>query len=167
LIYLRCLQRLFFITSWQETKLLLLAVGTIPLRHPSGATGYRFGEGSCSLAIITDIEHEPDGPSPELVRFCSHTDTIVYDTMLPEHEYDSCKGWGHSTVTEAVGLAKAANARRLIGFHHSPKETDAETAEREQRMQALFAHSAMAREGQTLICGDFLDARAMYESAHP
>jgi phosphoribosyl 1,2-cyclic phosphodiesterase len=125
---------------------------THPLRHPSGATGYRFGRAPGDLAVITDIEHEPGGPEPGLVAFCRGAGTVVYDTMLQESEYGTCQGWGHSTSGEAVKLMQAAGARQLIGFHHGPGQTDAVLAVREADMQALWPRSLMAREGQTVNC---------------
>jgi phosphoribosyl 1,2-cyclic phosphodiesterase len=127
-------------------------VSTILLNHPSGSTGYRFGTGASSLAVLTDVEHNPDRPEPALVQFCKHVDTLVYDTMLEEGVYLRCKGWGHSTAVEGVKLARAAGCRRLIGFHHAPDQTDADMDRREAGMQLLWPESAMAREGQTLVC---------------
>ncbi len=127
-------------------------IATVPLRHPSGATGYRFGEGAAALAVVTDIEHETSGPEPELVDFCRGIDTVVYDTMLAECDYGSCRGWGHSTAAEAIKLMQASGARRLVGFHHDPCAVDAQMEQREKAMQHSWPESLMAREGQTLTC---------------
>lgn len=81
-------------------------IGTAPLNHPSGATGYRFDDVGGSAAIITDIEHGDAGLDPAVVALCRRADTIVYDTMLQAHEYAPCRGWGHSTA-EAGGQAVA------------------------------------------------------------
>jgi len=123
------------------------------LRHPSGATGYRFAGAGGDVAIITDIEHEPDGPEPGLVDFCRGAGMVVYDTMLCESEYGTCRGWGHSTAAAAVKLMRAAAAGQLVGFHHGPAQTDANLAQREAAMQALWPRSLMSREGETLRSG--------------
>jgi ribonuclease BN (tRNA processing enzyme) len=34
-------------------------------------------------------------------------------------------GWGHSTITQAIGFATAAGAKRLVTFHHDPGHDDA------------------------------------------
>jgi ribonuclease BN (tRNA processing enzyme) len=105
------------------------------------------------VAIITDIEHEPDGPEPGLVDFCRGAGMVVYDTMLCESEYGTCRGWGHSTAAAAVKLMRAAAAGQLVGFHHGPAQTDANLAQREAAMQALWPRSLMSREGETLRPG--------------
>lgn len=127
-------------------------IRTVALDHPDRATGYRFDAAGGSAAIITDIEHRSAGPDPEVVALCRDVDTLVYDMMLDESEYGACKGWGHSTAPEAVKLANAANARRLVGFHHSPGHDDAHMAGREARLLQARPGSLMAREGMKLSC---------------
>ncbi len=129
------------------------AVRTAPLRHPSGATGYRFDFGKGSLAVVTDIEHEGDGqaPDPAVLALCAGVDSIVYDMMMDEHQFPACRGWGHSTPRAGARLAELAGARRLIGFHHGPTDDDDAMDAREAALQALFASSLMAREGLALV----------------
>jgi phosphoribosyl 1,2-cyclic phosphodiesterase len=127
-------------------------VRTAPLKHPSGATGYRFDGRDGSAAIITDIEHDADGPDPVVTALCDAVDTLVYDMMLEEAEYGGCKGWGHSTASHGIRLADAARARRLVGFHHSPCHDDAMLVQRETRLQALRPRSLLAREGLSVVC---------------
>jgi phosphoribosyl 1,2-cyclic phosphodiesterase len=127
-------------------------IGTVPLDHPDGATGYRFDATVGSVAIITDIEHRSDGPDPAVIMLCRNVDTLVYDMMMDEADYGSCKGWGHSTPLAAIKLADAAGARRLIGFHHAPDHDDAQMADRENRLQLARPGSLMAREGLAVMC---------------
>jgi phosphoribosyl 1,2-cyclic phosphodiesterase len=127
-------------------------IRTVLLDHPSGATGYRFDAAGGSLAIITDIEHSAKGPAAEVVALCQGIDTLVYDSMMNEQEYEHCRGWGHSTCAASVVLAKAAQARRLVGFHHNPKHNDATMREREAHLQEKFGQAIMAREGQRILC---------------
>jgi phosphoribosyl 1,2-cyclic phosphodiesterase len=128
-----------------------MTIRTAPLRHPSGATGYRFDAGRGSLAVITDIEHCDGPPDAEVVELCKGVDTLVYDTMLEECDYGRCKGWGHSTLSAGLALAEAAACRRFVGFHHAPEHDDAMMAAREQRLQAAWPSAIMAREGMTLV----------------
>jgi phosphoribosyl 1,2-cyclic phosphodiesterase len=128
------------------------SVRTVRLNHPSGATGYRFDCADGSAAIITDIEHAGAEPDPAVIALCAGVDTLVYDSMLDEEAYGQCRGWGHSTVNAAVALAAAAGARRLVGCHHAPEQTDAIMRDREARMQAEWPNSVMARERMRLVC---------------
>lgn len=127
-------------------------VRTHLLRHPSGCTGYRFNGSSGSLAIITDVEHEPGAPCPELAGFCRGASAMVYDMMFDEATYTRCRGWGHSTSEAAVALGAAAEVHRIVGFHHSPWDNDAVMAARERQLAELWPESVMAREGMILNC---------------
>ena len=62
----------------------------------------------------------------------------------------SKKGWGHSTFDEAVKLAKAANVKKLVLYHHDPMQNDAAVAEKERRAREMFADCVAAREGLKL-----------------
>jgi phosphoribosyl 1,2-cyclic phosphodiesterase len=135
------------------------AVRTVALRHPSGATGYRFDGAAGSAAIITDIEHDGHAagdsfgdPCPQVVALCEGVDTLVYDTMLMASEYGGCRGWGHSTVEAALALKQRAAARRLVGFHHAPQHDDAIMEMRDAELAAIAPGSLMAREGLLLSC---------------
>jgi phosphoribosyl 1,2-cyclic phosphodiesterase len=125
---------------------------TVLLNHPSGATGYRFEGRDGSLAVITDIEHGNALPCPNVTALCRDVDTLIYDSMLDEADYSRCRGWGHSTASAAVELARAAGARQLVGCHHAPEHTDAVMADREARLRAAWPGALMAREGMRLVC---------------
>jgi phosphoribosyl 1,2-cyclic phosphodiesterase len=127
-------------------------IRTVPLNHPSGATGYRFDGAAGSLAVITDIEHCDGRPDAAVLALCRKVDTLVYDSMLEESDFGRCRGWGHSTVSAGVALARAAGARRLVGCHHAPEHDDAHMAERERRLQEAWPEALMAREGARLVC---------------
>jgi phosphoribosyl 1,2-cyclic phosphodiesterase len=125
-------------------------VGTCLLRHPSGATAYRFDCGGRALAIITDIEHAGPAPDPEVADFVRNCDLVVYDAMFLAPEYPACQGWGHSTLEAGVELCRVAGAKRLAAFHHNPTHDDAVLAERERWLEGQLPGSFIAREGMTL-----------------
>lgn len=109
-------------------------VQTLPVRHPGGALGYRvttcIGAGG-TLVYIPDNELNADAPydAPadwrgRLMAFLRGADVLVHDAMYTTPEYPVVRGWGHSTVDEAVALAVEAGVPRLLLFHHRPERTD-------------------------------------------
>jgi len=90
---------------------------------------------------------------PKLLKLAMGVDVLIYDSQYLPEEYAGTNGgmpklgWGHSTYEEAVKLAKAANAKRLILYHLDPTQNDAAVAEKERRARALFADCEAAREG--------------------
>lgn len=105
-------------------------VGTLSLRHPGGALGFRIAPkaGGPAVAYCTDNElgeWTAAGRDP-LVRFLRGCDTLIHDAMYDDREIAIRAGWGHSSVAEAVDLAVAAGVRRLVLFHHDPDRDDAD-----------------------------------------
>ena len=48
----------------------------------------------------------------------------MHDSQYDEEEYGQRVGWGHSTPRQALILARAAGAERLVTFHHDPNHDD-------------------------------------------
>jgi ribonuclease BN (tRNA processing enzyme) len=101
----------------------------------------------------TDTEHYAV-VDPRLSKLAAGVDLLIYDSQYTPEEYSgtagsggSKVGWGHSTFDEAVKLAKAAAAKRLILYHHDPMQNDAAVAEKERRARELFPNCEAAREG--------------------
>ena len=59
-------------------------------------------------------------------------------------------GWGHSTWQEAVKLAKAANVKQLVIFHHDPTHTDEFMDDIVRQTSIALPNSIVAKEGMVL-----------------
>lgn len=132
----------------------------IELHHPQGGMGFRIQEGRRAMVFLTDNELSPRAPlgrRPEdYATFASGADLLIHDAQYTPEEIDAHRGWGHSTYVNAVELALAAGARRLILFHHDPSRTDAQIAQIEARARDLVRqhHGSLeveaAREGMVI-----------------
>lgn len=127
-----------------------ILVRTCPLKHPSGATGYRFDWGGRAVCYVSDIEHETPWPPAELCRFVAGADLVIYDAMFSEDEYCNCVGWGHSTWQAGVHLCRIAGAKAMAMFHLHPMRTDAELRVVEANLAAALPGSFVARQGLAL-----------------
>lgn len=125
-------------------------IATCPLKHPSGATGYRFDHAGRSVCYVSDIEHDEPWPPDELRDFVRGADLVIYDAMFSEEEYCRCRGWGHSTWRAGVELCRRAGAKRLAMFHLNPLADDASLAGVEDELRGALPGSFVAREGQEL-----------------
>ena len=113
-----------------------LAVTAHPARHPGGALGYRVAArnaGGPALVYLPDNELDPDAAyeapadwRARLVGFVRGAALLVHDAMYTTEEAATRRGWGHSTVDQAVQLALDAGVPRLALFHHHPERTDDE-----------------------------------------
>jgi phosphoribosyl 1,2-cyclic phosphodiesterase len=129
------------------------------LNHPDPVYGYRLEAGGRSIVYATDTEHYAC-VDPTLRQLAAGADILIYDAQYTPEEYPGKVGWGHSTWTAAVELARAAGVKQLVLFHHDPRRTDAQVAELEHRARAVFAPTIAAREGVTLIAGEREQAAA-------
>lgn len=123
------------------------------LNHPWIALAYRLECRGRSLAYVSDTApfrdllledkfiSRPPAPgaplTPEdaakleamrqgVVRLCQGADLIIYDTQFTSEEYLQKPHWGHSCPDDGVEIARAAGARSLALFHHSPERSDDE-----------------------------------------
>lgn len=98
------------------------------LNHPGGGSGYRIDTPQGSMVYITDNELEPPTAPPTTKEkwrdFVYKTDVLIHDAMFLSSEQEAHKGWGHSTITQALELARDAKVKKLVLFHHEPKRSD-------------------------------------------
>jgi len=106
-----------------------VCVDAFRVAHPGVTYGYRVTAAGATAVYIPDNELG-DAPDPAwyraLVEFVGGADLLLHDAMLTDAEYETRRGWGHSTFAQAVRLAEEAGVRRLRLFHHAPDRSDAE-----------------------------------------
>lgn len=121
------------------------------LNHPGEAVGYRVNWKDHAVAYITDTEHLPDRLDENVMWLCRNADVMIYDATYTDEEYYSEKtskvGWGHSTWQEAVKVAKAANVKKLVIFHHDPLHNDDFMDKVKEDTAREFYNSVVAWEG--------------------
>ena len=124
------------------------------LNHPGEAVGYRGRWNGKTAAYITDTEHFPDRLDENVLWLSRDADVMIYDSTYTDNEYHNEKsskvGWGHSTWQEAVKIAKAANVKQLVIFHHDPLHNDDFMDEVAQDTAEQFPNSVVAKEGMVI-----------------
>lgn len=129
-------------------------VETAPLNHPGEAVGYRVNWRDGAAVYITDTEHFPDRLDENVMWLARNADILIYDSTYTDDEYHSPKspkiGWGHSTWQEAVKIAKAANVKTLVIFHHDPAHDDEFLDRVGEEAAVQFPGAIMAQEGMVL-----------------
>jgi len=130
-------------------------VQTAALNHPQDATAYRVNYAGKSVVYCSDMEHNSRmlKQTADLIR---GTDLLIYDAAYTEEEYQGKTGtgakvgWGHSTWTEAIRVAKQLQVKRLVIFHHDAMHTDPVTDRLVKRARLDFPRLEAAREGTAL-----------------
>ncbi len=131
-----------------------ITVENAQLNHPGEAVGYRVNWRGYSAAYITDTEHLAEGLDQNVLRLALNADVMIYDATYTDEEYhskvSSKLGWGHSTWQEAVKVAKAANVKKLVIFHHDPLHNDDFLDHVGEQATKQFPNTFMAREGWSI-----------------
>ena len=99
-------------------------VVAVDVQHKGGRTfGLRVDDDHGSFAYLPD--HAPmAGTSAELMAVLQGVDVLLHDAQFLEGERPVAVDYGHSTVQDAVRLARTCGARQLVLLHHSPARTD-------------------------------------------
>jgi phosphoribosyl 1,2-cyclic phosphodiesterase len=107
-------------------------VTTARVCHPGPTVGYRIETQGASLGYIPDHEPalgskqfplEPDWMSG--FDLAHGVDVLVHDAQFTREEYPRHVGWGHSTMHDALVLARLARVKHFVPFHHDPGRDDA------------------------------------------
>jgi phosphoribosyl 1,2-cyclic phosphodiesterase len=97
--------------------------------HGGDSYGWRIDDGERVVVYSTDSEHklERTDEREAFIRFFERADAVIFDTMYSLAEAISIKAdWGHSSNIVGVELCQAAQAKRLVMFHHEPAFDDAQ-----------------------------------------
>ena len=138
-----------FHTIVPGTEVQVGAARVIPfeLNHPQGATGYRVEVGGTVIVYATDYEHGDARLDPILRKNAEGADILICDAQYTPAEYETHRGWGHSTWLNAVHLAKDSGARRLFLFHHDPTHDDQTMMQISEDARLHFDNTIAAWEG--------------------
>ncbi len=79
------------------------------------------------------------------------TDLLYHDGQYTAEEYKNKRGWGHSSVEDAVLFATISNVKKLIISHHDPSHSDEQLSkiftDLQLKTRGLFKNE-MAEEGK-------------------
>ena len=161
-----------------EFKIGKVRVEAKVMNHPGVCVGYRLNTSGGSIAFLPDAEpydnyklHAPHHRllSPEqtraragkarkeLVDFLRGCDVLILDAQYTDEEYRSHIGWGHGSLSTAVALARDAEVKRLVLFHHDPTHNDDMIDKMASAAQSTAKHAGHellvepAREGFEII----------------
>ncbi len=120
-----------------------VAVSSAEIRHVGRTLGYRVDLCGISVGYVSDHQQPMDGsgPDPEVIDLCRGVDLLIHDSQYTAVELAGRPDWGHCTPEFALDVARAADARHLVMFHHDPERTDCQLDE----MVEVHCHSTSPR----------------------
>ena len=125
-----------------------LAVRAFPLNHPQGASGFRLESAGAVVVHACDHEHGDARLDKTLREHAEGADVLVYDAQFTPAEYETKRGWGHSTWLEATRVARDAGVKQLVLAHHDPSHSDEFLRAVLVEAQREFENVVIAQEGR-------------------
>jgi phosphoribosyl 1,2-cyclic phosphodiesterase len=144
-------------------------IESITLNHPVACLGYKVHYGDKTFVYLGDNEpyynvyKDDDSEMKDFVgtlnerlfEFVKGADVLVSDSQYLPAEYESKRGWGHSTTHHTMNMAVKSGVKKLFFFHHEPLRSDDDLdgivehyrAKINERGYRLEVHAAM--EGKT------------------
>ncbi len=124
------------------------------LNHPQGCLGFRIETPAGTVAYATDNEPGDAKLDENLRELAAGADIFINDAQFtPEQLETTRKGWGHSSWLEGAKVARQAEAKTLVLFHHDPDSTDrmvdAILRQAREEFDSVFA----ASEGMVVTLG--------------
>lgn len=137
-------------TSDGELRHTGLRITARPIPHPQNCLAYRIDADDGSVVIATDLEFTDRASEDDLESFCANTNLLIFDAQFTPEEYESVRGWGHSTWEHAARFAGDCGAEKLVLTHHDPGRTDAQIDEIVTETRTIFAETEAAAAGMVL-----------------
>jgi phosphoribosyl 1,2-cyclic phosphodiesterase len=120
-------------SSFLEVEGFSVLVEEIP--HKGGRTyGFRISDGTTTLVYMPDHCPSALGPGPDdlgeyhqaALSLCEDADLLIHDAQLLREELEAEAYFGHAAAEYAVALARHAEVKRVVLFHHKQSRTDDE-----------------------------------------
>ena len=115
--------------------------------HPNGALSYKILSNDKIISYVTDCEYKTGMPNEKLIKFSYDSDLLIHDAHFTPEDLVNHKGWGHSSLEQAVNMAKKSNSKQLALYHYSPSYNDAQIEIIEQKAKQAFSQTFAAKQG--------------------
>ena len=116
--------------------------------HPGESTVYRVSYHGKSIVYATDYEYD-ETTEDALIDFSKNAEILFFDGQYTEEEYQTRRGYGHSTVSHGLTVMEKAHVKRLKIVHHDPRHTDRFLKEWEDKVKT--ERISFAREGEIIL----------------
>ncbi|MBE7384035.1 MAG: MBL fold metallo-hydrolase [Leptolyngbya sp. SIO1E4] len=125
-------------------------VETIALNPYTSALGFRVTHEGRSLVYATDTDNSTEGIDKNLLYLAQGSDLLIYDGTYSESAYHDLNGGANIPWEQGIELAKRAQVKEMILFHHNPVHDDNYLDHMEMEIHNRSPRMRLAREGMIL-----------------
>jgi phosphoribosyl 1,2-cyclic phosphodiesterase len=124
------------------------------LNHPQGCLGFRIETRAGTVVYATDNEPGVPALDMNLRELAAGADIFINDAQYsPAQLAHERKGWGHSSWSEGVKVARDVGVKTLVLFHHDPDSTDRVVDQLLRQAREEFDSVFAASEGMVITLG--------------
>ena len=161
-VYFRDLSCQLFIHEIENTTFTIgpYSIQSNYIIHPGPTIGFRIHTRRGVFTYIPD--HEPALGRTGLQKdvkwlsgsdLASGADILLHDAQYTNEEYSVKKGWGHSSMEDAMQFASLTNVKHMFLMHHDPLHSDTQLDKMYSDLKATTAYDfpfEMAVEGRSM-----------------
>lgn len=153
-------------------------ISTIYIYHPTACLGYSFESEGKKVVTLFDFEVDVSSSEilagdifPQMLRiagreniptddkildFAKDADLLIIDAQYTKVEYQTKRGWGHSSIPSAINFGIKSKAKKIILFHLDPSRKDEDMMliehyiENYFKMKGVKFNVYVAREGMEI-----------------
>ncbi len=144
--------KLNFITLKEEEE---FSIGSINVKYKMVnhsnvfSLAYTLEEDGKKMIFLTDIEYTGGIIKRDIIDYVRDSDLVIHDSHFLPNLLNQYRGYGHSSIYEAINISLMADVKKLLLFHYSPDLTD-------KQIDNLI-------ERYKIIAGNLLDFEPAYE----
>ena len=120
-------QDLHFISIADHSEMELnkgISLHALEMEHKIPCWAYAVVDGSQKLVFVTDTRSNAN-----TVKLAKKADVLIHEATFQHYQYDKAIEHLHTTEIQAMEIADAAQVKRLVLTHFSPRLTDADVKE--------------------------------------
>lgn len=104
--------------------------------------------------FLQELDQNAEQQNNKIVEFCRGADVVSWDGQYTDEEYETKKGWGHSSHSADIELCEKAGIKHIILTHHEPMNSDDTLARLEDGLKKHVSNSPFqldfAKEGMEI-----------------
>ncbi len=104
--------------------------------------------------LLNDLDENAKEQNLKIINFCKDADFVSWDGQYTEEEYQTKKGWGHSSHKADIELAEHASIKHIYLTHHEPMNSDQKLAQFENELKKQASEKGFlldfAKEGMEI-----------------
>ncbi len=89
--------------------------------------------------FLKELDENAEEQNNKIIEFCRNADLVSWDGQYTDEEYETKKGWGHSSHSAVIDLVEKAGIKHIILTHHEPMNSDEKLAQYEDELKKKTA----------------------------